>query len=168
MTDNKKTQIEQMESVIFRYTCILNDLRVARCSIDYDLAQELYLADDEFKLEEKIDTLKKKLKQAKAQKKTTVRFLMHKVTDGHHTVKIDYSRDVETGAIKVYGATYAERLSKIFNDVIDNTDISTDYFEYERIVVTEDSPYWKQVNVQCKRREVKMSNQAAKRGAGRV
>lgn len=94
----------------------------------------------------------------KVEEKKNIRFLMYKVTNGDNTVKIDYSR--REGGIMVYGKTYSEQLTKIFDadEVIDNSDSMTDYFEYERVFITEDSPYWKQVNTQCKKREAKNKN----------
>jgi len=102
--------------------------------------------------EEKLKAVPKEEK-----KKAPVRFLMYKVTNGKDSVKIDYSRISDT-EIKVYASSYVGGLCRLLDNVIDNTDSMTDYFEYERVRITTDSPYWKQVNAQCTKREAKSKN----------
>jgi hypothetical protein len=88
------------------------------------------------------------------QKAPKVKFLMYKVSNGETTMKVDYSR-TNAGGIEIDVTDWKTGLWKIFDNAINKTDLMTDYFEQERVVISEDSPYWKAANEQCIKRELK-------------
>jgi hypothetical protein len=71
--------------------------------------------------------------------------MKHFVTDGQNKAKIHYSIDGHCSGkpcITLYSKDYGYDLDKIFENVENNSDGQTDYFEKSRVRFFEDSPYY--------------------------
>ena len=152
MTSN---EIKKIQELIEKTTELRDTLLDAEISDETAEAINSYNQIDF--LSHQINEMKWQVRVGEEKKKATVRFLMYKVTNGKDSVKIDYSR-ISDAEIKVCASSYVGGLCRLLDNVIDNTEPMTDHFEYERVVITTDSPYWKQVNAQCTKREAKSIN----------
>lgn len=73
-------------------------------------------------------------------KKNAIRLMKHYVTDGTTKARAWYSLDNNTRnplCVTIYAKDYGNQLYPIFGDIVKNdTDIMTDYFEKDRVVLT--------------------------------
>lgn len=77
----------------------------------------------------------------------TVRFLKFKVTDGKNSARVSYSFDPNPNnksPIRIYAKDYGNQLSKIFKDVRNDTDIMTDYFDKDKLILNDGDKYYKE------------------------
>ena len=82
----------------------------------------------------------------------TIRLMKHYVTDGDHKARVHYSHTMLTDGrecVTIYAKDYTGALHKIFDDVEDNTDIMTDYFEKGRVRIYPENPLFEQAMMRC-------------------
>ena len=72
-----------------------------------------------------------KLRYGATQENKMIKFNQNNVTDGTNRIKVWYSFSGEI--ICVYAKEYGRQLSKIFDDVVNDTDTMTDYFDKDSI-----------------------------------
>jgi hypothetical protein len=124
-----------------------------------------------FQLKDKIDNLKKEIERKKEAGKQPIRFLQHFVTNGVDKVKVYYYGSVnkknELVQIEVYAKEYSGDLTKIFPNVINDTDIMTDYFEKDRVKFDSSSKHWKACKAAYNKVQAANKKRAEKRMAKR-
>lgn len=141
-----KQEIAKMEKEL---KTLNNNFHMLRNTVDlmeHHIANEVGAYHAVFQLKDKIDNLKKEIEKKKEAGKKPVRFLQYSVTNGVDKVKVRYLASYDNNEIiyiTIYADSYAGDLTKIFPNVINNTDIMTDYFERDRVVIKKDSEHWK-------------------------
>ena len=141
-----KQEIASMEEELRILRNQFNMLKNTVDLMEHCIANEVGAYHAVFKLKDKIDSLKKEIEKKKEAGKKPVRFLQYSVTNGVDKVKVWYSashNNNEIVHITVYADSYSGNLTKIFPNVINNTDSMTDYFEHDRVVIKKDSVHWK-------------------------
>lgn len=124
-------------------------LRTTVMHLDISIANQCGASHAVAELQSMIDEIERKIKNIEASNKGKIKFLMYAVTNGVNKVKVSYSSSFndnkEIAYITVYDQGYSKGdLGKIFGDenIIDETDIMTDYFDDARVKIYPDSPHW--------------------------
>lgn len=85
---------------------------------------------------------------------TKVKFHKYFVTDGTTRARVHYSPQTNAstgrGMITLYEKNYGSNLPKIFNNVENDTDIMTDYFDDNKVRIREGSPEYAELVVKLK------------------
>ena len=160
-TYNKVTaeDIDNMKSAINSYRLTieyLNDLT--------DEAKKVIGAPTIIDIENAITMIETKIEELTIKPVVNpIRFLMYKVTNGEHVEKVWYSR-IGNDIITVISENYGYGLEKIIPEATNKTDSMTDYFDFSRVKISSDSPYWKAVDAACSKREASMKKRAERWG----
>lgn len=81
---------------------------------------------------------------------TAIKFNKYNVTDGTHKARVAYSRNIQvTGGkkvISIYAKDYGNQLTVMFNNVRNDTDYMTDYFETDKVSAIEGTELYKHLD----------------------
>ena len=103
-----------------------------------------------------------------------IKFNIHNITDGKTTVRVFYSLDNNRNAkpeVTIFAKDYGMQLAKIFDNVQNDTDIMTDYFDKDTIRLHEGDVGYAEARIAAERAhaavmvriEAKQQKWAAKR-----
>lgn len=121
-------------------------LKTTADTMNHNIAIDIGVYDSVFKLKDKINNQKKDIEEKQNTLKKPVRFLQHSVTNGVDKVRVWYYGSVDENNeiinITIYAKDYGNKLSSFFNNVKNETDITTDYFDTDRVIIDKKSEHW--------------------------
>lgn len=96
------------------------------------------------------------LKQREGKSMSNIKFNLHNVQDvtTGEKVRVHYSHNALTNgktAVTLYAKDYSSSLAGIFQNVENDSDIMTDYFEKDRVRIYSDSPLYPYAVAICER-----------------
>lgn len=147
MTRADKKKLEELRADKKKLVNNYNTLRnTVIFHMDNTIANECGASHAMIELGKMIEDKNKEIEELEKKGKSKVRFLMHAVTDGVHKSKVWYSPSTDFDGnleyISVHADGYGAQLNKFFDNVRNETDIMTDYFDTDSVKIYPDSPYW--------------------------